>query len=130
MTFTVKTNQSHTTMIIKLSFLLVLTRVSSHTDIFYQFYKKKSLYNKTLFINNLPCRKNFYLSTQNCRKLPSFLLCLDPLFPPPLPNISFFFFNKTPKIKLVIFEKKILYPCDSLYYSNVKKNVKIFPAIY
>ena len=126
MTFTVKTNQFHTTMIIKLSFLLVLTRVSSHTDIFYQF-TKKTLYNKTLFINKLPCRKNLFVSTQNCRKLPSFLICLDPLFPPP--SINFLSFNKNQTKKLVIF-KLFLYLCDSWYYSNVKKMISIFPVIY
>ena len=126
MNFTVWTNQFHTTMIIKLSFLLVLTRVSSHTDIFYQF--TKNLYITKLYsLISYHAEKNLFVSTQNCRKLPSFLICLDPLFPPP--SINFLSFNKNQTKKLVIF-KLFLYLCDSWYYSNVKKMISIFPVIY
>ena len=72
-------------------------------------------------------KKTFFVNSE-LQKVTFFSHLLRPFVPPP--PVSFFFFNKTPKIELVIFEKKILYPCDSLYYSNVKKNVKIFPVIY
>jgi len=47
------------------------------------------------------------------------------------PQLVFSFSTKEQKIKLVIFEKNFfLYPSDSLYYSNVKKMINIFPVIY